>query len=383
MKKKIAILGSTGSIGKQTLEVIDAYPDMYQVETLTANTNVELLAEQAVKFQPNNVVIADKTHYNKLKDLLDNQPIKVFAGNDSLKEIVCMPSVDLMMAALVGYSGLAPVIEAIKCGKQIALANKETMVVAGELITELSRQYKATILPVDSEHSAIFQCMQGERFKTIEKIILTASGGPFRTKKIEDLENVTVEEALKHPSWTMGKKITIDSATMMNKGLEVIEAFWLFGVAAQDIEVLIHPQSIVHSMVQFKDGSIKAQLSPPNMKMPILYAMSYPQRTEYKDVRLDFKKYNTWTFEEPDFNRFPCLKIAYNALNEGGNFPCAMNAANEAAVEAFLNGKIKFMQIPKLIERILLKIKYIESPTLQQLEETHIETHELFRSESN
>ena len=374
MKKKIAILGSTGSIGTQTLEVIEAHPEQFEVETITARDNVELLARQAVKFQPNSVVIGNKEHYSRLKEALAQHPIKVFAGNEAIEQVAAMPSVDTVMAAMVGFSGLAPVIKAIEAGKHISLANKETLVVAGEIITKLAMQRKVAILPVDSEHSAIFQCLQGEHYNSIEKIILTASGGPFRAKTAEELEHVTREEALRHPSWNMGAKITIDSATLINKGLEVIEARWLFNIPAEHIEVLIHPQSVIHSMVQFADGSVKAQMGVPSMKTPVLYALSYPYRLDSDFQRLDFTKYPALTFEKPDLQRFPALDIAFQALKTGGNMPCIMNAANEAAVQEFLNGRIGFMDIPRIIGQAMQKIAYIANPTLNQLQETHQET---------
>jgi len=374
MKKKIAILGSTGSIGTQTLEVIAAYPDFFEVESLTAHSNVDLLAQQAIRYQPNTVVIGNKEHYGRLKEMLAKQPIKVFAGNDAIAQAASMPSVDLVVSAMVGFSGLIPTIEAIKAGKHIALANKETLVVAGELIIKLAVKYDVGIFPIDSEHSAIYQCLQGEQCNPIEKIILTASGGPFRTKTAEELEHVTIDEALQHPSWNMGAKITIDSATLMNKGLEVIEAYWLFNVPAENIEVLIHPQSVIHSMVQFTDGSVKAQLGVPDMKVPIMYAISHPFRFKTDYQRLDFSKYVSLTFEKPDIQRFPALGLACQALKDGGNRPCVMNAANEAAVEAFLNGRIGFTDIPRWIEQAMQKITFIEKPTLEQLQETHRET---------
>jgi len=377
MKKKIAILGSTGSIGTQTLEVIAAYPKIFEAETLTAHNNVDLLAQQAIRFKPNNVVIGNKEHYFRLKEILAKYPIKVFAGYDAIAQVVCLPSVDLVVSAMVGFSGLVPTVAAIKAGKDIALANKETLAAAGKLVVNLAKRHKVSILPVDSEHSAIFQCLHGEvAYNMVEKIILTASGGPFRTKTAEALKHATKEEALRHPSWTMGAKITIDSATMMNKGLEVIEAYWLFDIPAEKIEVLVHPQSVIHSMVQFIDGTVKAQLGVPDMKAPILYALSYPFRFETDYQRLDFSKYASLTFEKPDLQRFPSLAIAYQALKEGGNRPCVMNAANEAAVEAFLNGRIGFTDIPRWIEQAMQQIGYIANPTLEQLLETHIETVE-------
>jgi len=374
MKKKIAILGSTGSIGTQTLEVIAAYPELFEVETLTANNNVDALAQQAIRFQPNSVVIGNIEHYSHLKEILASHPIKVFAGSDAIAQAAAMPSVDLVVAAMVGFSGLVPVIEAIKAGKHIALANKETLAAAGNLVTKLAMDNNVAIVPIDSEHSAILQCLQGEHYNAIEKIILTASGGPFRAKTLEELAHVTKDEALQHPSWNMGAKITIDSATLMNKGLEVIEAHWLFDVPVERISVLIHPQSIIHSMVQFTDGSVKAQLGLPDMKSPILYALSCPFRLETDFPRLDFAKYPALTFENPDLQRFPALGLAYQALKDGGNRPCIMNAANEAAVEAFLAGRIGFMDIPRLIEQAMQKIAFIEKPTLEDLLETHRES---------
>jgi len=374
MKKKIAILGSTGSIGTQTLEVIAAHPDHFEVETLTAHNNVELLAQQAIRFQPNAVAIGNTEYYSRLKEALADHPIKVYAGYDAIAQVAAMPSVDMVVTAMVGFSGLTPTVKAIEAGKHIALANKETLVVAGELVTQLAMQHHVALLPVDSEHSAIFQCLQGEAYNPIEKIILTASGGPFRTKTAEELIYVTKDEALRHPSWNMGAKITIDSATLMNKGLEVIEAHWLFDVPAERIEVLVHPQSVIHSMVQFNDGSVKAQLGVPDMKAPIQYALSYPCRLDSDFPRLDFSKYASLTFEKPDIQRFPALALAQQALKDGGNRPCVMNAANETAVEVFLNGRIGFTDIPRWIEKAMQKITFIAKPTLEQLQETHRET---------
>ena len=374
MKKKIAILGSTGSIGVQTLEVIASNNDYFEVETLTAQNNVDLLAQQAEKFQPNSVVIGNKEHYSRLKELLAGQPVKVFAGSDAIAQVAEMPSVDMVMAAMVGFSGLIPSVRAIKAGKNIALANKETLVAAGELIINLAIENNVAILPVDSEHSAIFQCLQGEEMNPIEKIFLTASGGPFLKKTANELLTVTKIEALRHPSWSMGEKITIDSATLMNKGLEVIEARWLFNIPPEKIEVLIHPQSVIHSMVQFTDSSVKAQLGLPDMKTPILYALSYPYRLLTNFPRLDFSKITSLTFEQPDLKRFPSLALAYEALKTGGNMPCAMNAANETAVSLFLNGKTGFMDIPRLVETAMQKTSFIASPTIEQLVETHEET---------
>jgi len=378
MKKRIAILGSTGSIGTQTLEVIAAHSEHFEVETLTAHNNMELLAQQAIRFQPNAVVIGNREQYSRLKEALAQYPVKVFAGYDAIAQVAAMPSVDMVVAAMVGFSGLTPVVKAIEAGKHIALANKETLVAAGELVTRLAIKHKVALLPVDSEHSAIFQCLQGERYNSIEKIILTASGGPFRTKTAEELEYVTKDEALRHPSWNMGAKITIDSATLMNKGLEVIEARWLFDVPAERIEVLVHPQSVIHSMVQFGDGSVKAQMGVPDMKVPIQYALSYPHRLDSDFPRLNFDKYASLSFEKPDIHRFPALALAYQALKDGGNRPCVMNAANEAAVEAFLNGRIGFTDIPRWIEQAMQQIAYIANPTLDQLQETHRETVSVF-----
>jgi len=378
-KKRIAILGSTGSIGTQTLEVIAAHPEQFVVETLTAHSNAELLTQQAILFQPNAVVIGNKEQYNFLKEALAKYPVKVYAGYDAIAQVAALPSVDMVVAAMVGFSGLAPVVAAIEAGRHIALANKETLVAAGELVTRLAMKHQVALLPVDSEHSAIFQCLQGEQYHPIEKIILTASGGPFRTKTAEELSYVTKDEALRHPSWNMGAKITIDSATMMNKGLEVIEARWLFDVPAERIEVMVHPQSVIHSMVQFADGSVKAQLGVPDMRVPIQYALSYPYRL-YSDIpRLDFEKYTALTFEKPDMQRFPALDLAYQALKDGGNRPCVMNAANEAAVEAFLNGRIGFTDIPRWIEQAIQRIAYIANPTLDQLQGTHRETVSSFK----
>jgi 1-deoxy-D-xylulose-5-phosphate reductoisomerase len=374
MKKKIAILGSTGSIGRQTLDVIAEYPGLFEVETLTAHNNVEALVQQAIRFQPNIVVIGNKSRYPQLKEALAAYPVKVFAGYDAIAQAAALPSVDMVVTALVGFSGLIPTVKAIEAGKAIALANKETLVVAGELVTKLAGQNKTPILPVDSEHSAIFQCLQGECCGSAEKIILTASGGPFRNKTAGELACATKEDALKHPSWNMGDIITINSATLMNKGMEVIEARWLFGIPAERIDVLVHPQSVIHSMVQFTDSSIKAQLGVPDMKAPIQYALSYPQRLASGLQRLDFTKYGALTFEQPDLGRFPALLLAYQSLREGGNMPCVMNAANEAAVEAFLNGRIGFMDIPRLIEQAMQRAPYIASPSLEDLQQTHEET---------
>ncbi len=374
LKKRVAILGSTGSIGTQTLEVIDLHQDKFQVEVLTALNNADLLIEQAIKFQPNCVVIANDKYYDFVKESLTKYDIKVFAGEKSVSDIVEMETIDIVLVALVGYSGLKPTYNAIKYRKPIALANKEVLVVAGEIITKLSIENNVPILPVDSEHSAIFQCLVGEYHNPIEKLILTASGGPFRNKEYEFLKNVKPQQALKHPNWNMGNKVTIDSASLMNKGLEVIEAKWLFDVPTANIQVVVHPQSIVHSLVQFADGSIKAQLGLPDMKLPISYALSFPLRIENQFPRFDFKNYQNLTFEEPNRKLFRNLDIAYNAIEKGGNVACIMNAANELAVESFLTEKIKFTEIPDIIENAIENISFINKPTLEDYFETDRET---------
>jgi 1-deoxy-D-xylulose-5-phosphate reductoisomerase len=363
--KSIAILGSTGSIGKQALEVIEENPDLFEVYALTANNNTTLLIEQAIKFKPEVVVIANESKYLEVKEALAKLPIKVFAGNDALNQVVEMEPIDIVLTAMVGYAGLKPTMHAIKAKKIIALANKETLVVAGELINKLAQENAAPILPVDSEHSAIFQCLVGEDFNSIEKIIITASGGPFRTKSIEELATVTKAQALKHPNWIMGAKITIDSASMMNKGFEVIEAKWLFGLKPEQMDVVVHPQSIVHSMVQFNDGSVKAQLGLPDMKLPIQYAFGYPNRLQNKYSRLDFTLHNSLTFEAPDTKRFRNLTFAYQAMNKGGNLPCILNAANEIVVAAFLQDKIGFLQMSDIIEQAMNKCTFIQTPTYE------------------
>ena len=374
-KKKIAILGSTGSIGTQALQVIDEHPDLYEAYALTANNQVELLAEQARKFKPAVVVIANEAKYLQLKEMLSDLPIQVYAGSDALCDVVQATSIDVVLASMVGYAGLRPTINAIKAGKEIALANKETLVVAGELITELAAQYHTPILPVDSEHSAIFQCLESDN--PLEKVILTASGGPFRTFSMEQLRHVTKEQALKHPNWDMGAKITIDSATMMNKGFEVIEAKWLFGVRPEQIEVVVHPQSVIHSMVQFEDGAVKAQLGVPDMRLPIQYAFSYPKRIASSFDRLDFTQMTTLTFEQPDTEKFRCLALAYEALNQGGNMACIVNAANEIAVSAFLKEKISFVDISKLIEQTMNKVSFIKNPTYDDYVATDTEARKI------
>lgn len=369
-KRQIAILGSTGSIGTQTLQVVEEHPECFEVYAITANTRVDELIAQARKFMPEAVVIADETKYKRLKEALDDLPIKVYAGYESICQIVESAPIDIVVTAMVGFSGLRPTINAIKAGKAIALANKETMVVAGELINALAIEHKTPILPVDSEHSAIFQCLAGEMHNKVEKLILTASGGPFRTFTKEQLEHVTKEQALKHPNWSMGAKITIDSASMMNKGFEVMEAKWLFGVGAQDIEVVVHPQSVIHSMVQFEDGAIKAQLGTPDMRLPIMYALTYPSRLPSSFGRLDWSSIKEFTFEKPNLEVFPNLRLAYEALAKGGNIPCVVNAANEVCVAAFLNDRIKFTDMPRLIERAMDEAAYILKPTLDDYLET-------------
>jgi 1-deoxy-D-xylulose-5-phosphate reductoisomerase len=373
-RKNIAILGSTGSIGTQALEVIASHPDSFQVEVLTAQNNASLLIEQARKFTPNAVVIVNESLYAQVKDALLPLDIKVFAGEKALASVVEMDTIDLVLTALVGYSGLKPTIQAIQSGKNIALANKETLVVAGELITRLAREKGVNIYPVDSEHSAIFQCIVGEFHNKIEKIILTASGGPFRGKKREELLSVTKNQALKHPNWTMGAKVTIDSATLMNKGLEVIEAKWLFGVKTNQVEVVVHPQSIIHSMVQFEDGSIKAQMGLPDMRLPIQFAMTYPDRLKADFPRFDFAQYPSLTFEKPDTETFRNLALAFEALNKGGNMPCVLNAANEVAVEAFLKDQIGFLEMSEVVERCLVKMDYIGNPSFEDYVHTNTET---------
>ncbi len=364
IKKRIAIFGSTGSIGSQALEVIDAHPDLFEVEILTAQTNDKLLIEQALKYSPNAVVIGDERKYEVVKNALESKDIKVFAGENALEEVADFDTYDMMLAAIVGFAGLKPTLKAIEKGKAIALANKETLVVAGDIVMQMAVAHRVPIIPVDSEHSAIFQCLVGETRNKIEKIILTASGGPFLGKKPNFLVNVKRDHALQHPNWKMGAKITIDSATLMNKGLEMIEAKWLFNLSAEQIEVVIHPQSIVHSMVQFEDGSVKAQMGLPDMKLPIQYALTFPKRVANNNPRANFKKIPVLAFEEPDIKTFRNLSLAMLALEKGGNFPCILNAANEIAVWAFLNNRIGFLDITAVIEKCLQKINYIEKPNL-------------------
>ena len=378
-KKQIAILGSTGSIGTQALEVINEHSDLFEVEVLTANNNSALLIEQAKKFKPNTVVITNEDKYKEVDVALFDLGIKVFAGAQSLEEVVEGENIDIVLTALVGYSGLKPTIRAIKAKKNIALANKETLVVAGDLITKLCQEYNVQIYPVDSEHSAIFQCLVGEAYNPIEKIYLTASGGPFRGWAKEKLQNIKKEQALKHPNWEMGAKITIDSATLMNKGLEVIEAKWLFDLKAEQIEVVVHPQSIIHSAVQFEDGSIKAQLGIPDMKLPIQYALGFPERLKNTFKRFNFMDYPNLTFEKPDVKTFKNLQLAYDALQKGGNMPCILNAANEIAVAAFLQDKIGFLNMSDLIADCVEKITFVSNPTL----EDYIATDEATRKLAN
>ena len=357
-KRRIALLGSTGSMGKQSLEVIAQYPDLLQLEVIAANSSADLLIEQARTYKPNIVVVVQEEAWRKVKDALQDEDVKVFCGEQSLCDVCEMECVDMVLSCIVGVAGLRPVWHAIEAGKQIALANKETLVVAGELMTRKAAENRVPLLPVDSEHSAIFQCLDGEQFNEIEKLLITASGGPFRGRRREELAEVTVQQALKHPNWSMGPKITVDSATLMNKGLEVIEAKWLFNVPLDKIEVVVHPQSIVHSMVQFADGSVKAQLGLPSMKLPIQYALTYPFRLANSQPRLSFADYPSLTFEQPDQEVFPCLGIAYECSKKGGNMPCVMNAANEVAVAWFLQGRIKFLDIAEIIRKTVASAEY-------------------------
>jgi 1-deoxy-D-xylulose-5-phosphate reductoisomerase len=365
-QKRIAIFGSTGSIGTQALEVIAANPNKFSAEILTAQTNDELLIQQALKFNPNIVVIGDDRKYTKVKEALAKTDVKVFAGEQALEEVATMDVYDLLLAAIVGYAGLKPTLKALDSGKPVALANKETLVVAGDLVMQKALEKRIPVIPVDSEHSAIFQCLVGETRNRIEKVILTASGGPFRGKKPNFLVNVKRDHALQHPNWTMGAKITIDSATLMNKGLEMIEAKWLFNLSPEQIQVVIHPQSIIHSMVQFEDGSIKAQMGLPDMKLPIQYALAFPQRIPNDMPRLNFRSVSTLTFEEPDIKTFRNLGLAIDALTQGGNMPCILNAANEIAVYAFLRNRIGFLDMTEVVEQTMAKIPFIETPTLDE-----------------
>ena len=364
--KRIALFGSTGSIGTQALEVIAANPDKFSVEVLTANGNDELLIQQALKHRPNIVVIADEAGYSKVKAALASTDIKVFAGEKALEEVAAMDVYDLMLAAIVGYAGLKPTLNAINAGKAIALANKETLVVAGDIVMRTAVEKRVPVIPVDSEHSAIFQCLVGEMRNPVEKVILTASGGPFLGRKTNYLVNVKREHALQHPNWSMGAKISVDSATLMNKGLEMIEAKWLFNLKPEQIQVLIHPQSIIHSMVQFTDGSIKAQMGLPDMKLPIQYALAFPRRIKNSFPRCDFKKFNTLTFDEPDYRTFRNLTLAIEALNKGGNLPCVLNAANEIAVYAFLRNRLGFLEMTDIIEKTMEKVSFIDKPSLEE-----------------
>ncbi len=376
VKRQIAILGSTGSIGTQALEVIDQNPDFFEVSVLTANDNHELLIAQALKYQPNAVVICNKDKYNIVKEALKNELIKVYAGSEAVEQIVQTDEIDIVLTAMVGFAGLSSTVKAIEAGKIIALANKETLVVAGDLISRLAIENNVPVIPVDSEHSAIFQCLAGENSTTIDKIILTASGGPFRGYGKEQLSKVTRNDALKHPNWTMGAKVTIDSASLMNKGLEMIEAKWLFGLKPSQIEVIIHPQSVIHSMVQFQDGSVKAQLGPPDMRLPIQYALAYPKRLANDFPKLNFKSLSVLEFEQPDTQTFRNLALAIQALEDGGNMPCILNAANEIVVKAFLEERISFLDMPEIIERTLGKIDFIKEPMLDDYFATDKETRE-------
>lgn len=373
-KRNIAVLGSTGSIGTQALEVISNHSDIFELDTVTAHSNANLLIEQVKRYNPSTVIITDEGKYSLVKDALKDEPVKVFSGIDSVCQQMKSESIDVVLTAIVGYPGLKPTLEAIRNKKTIALANKETLVVAGDLVTTLAKENGVNIFPVDSEHSAIFQCLLGEWHNPVEKIILTASGGPFRGKDISFLKNVTKEHALKHPNWSMGAKITIDSATLMNKGLEVIEAKWLFGVTENQIEVIVHPQSIIHSMVQFMDGSIKAQMGLPDMRLPIQFALGYPQRLKSDFPRFDFSKYPSLTFEPADIKTFRNLALAFEALHLGGNMPCVINAANEVAVNAFLYDKINFLRMPEIVEQCMEKISFIKQPDYDDYVQTDKET---------
>lgn len=379
-KLRVAILGSTGSIGNQTLQVIRDNSTLFEVTTITANNNWQMLVEQALEFQPDSVVIANKEHYNSVLEALKNSDIKIYAGNESVEQIVENENIDVVVSALVGFSGLFPTINSLKHSKRVALANKESLVVAGEMVMKLSADHNAAIIPVDSEHSAIFQSLVGE-YSPIEKVIITASGGPLLNWEKEDISNATIEQVLAHPNWVMGKKITVDSASMMNKGFEVIEAKWLFDLKPSQIEVVVHPSSIVHSMVQFEDGAVKAQMGTPDMRLPIQYALSFPHRFKMEQSnRLDFTQAMNLSFSPPDTNRFPCLKIAYTAMSMGGNVPCIVNGANEIAVAAFLNGEISFGKIPTIIENCVTKINYISSPSLDDYCHTNTNARELAKS---
>lgn len=375
--KEIVVLGSTGSIGTQTLDIIRDYPDRFKTAGLTAHRNWQTLAAQAREFLPERVAIADESFYEPLRDALRDLPVEVTAGDKAVADIASVQEADTVVTAMVGYSGLVPTIQAIKSGKRIALSNKETLVVAGELITSLAKEYGAEIVPVDSEHSAIYQCLVGENRADMRNIILTASGGPFRTYSLHQMKNVTASEALRHPNWDMGAKVTIDSASMMNKGFEMIEARWLFDCKPDNIKILVHPQSVVHSMVEFHDGSVKAQLGVPDMHLPIRYALGLPGRLQSNAEPLSFARYSTLTFEQPDMERFPMLGIAFEAIGKGGNSPCAMNAANEVAVAAFLKGRILFTDMPLLVGSVMRETPFVDSPTLDDLVTTHAEATKL------
>ena len=377
MARQLAILGSTGSIGTQALEVISAHRDLFEVYALTANNNAELLIEQAHKYMPDTVVIANEEKYPEVKEALEDLPVKVWAGADAIAQVVTAGPIDMVLTAMVGYSGLRPTIEALKAHKAIALANKETLVVAGELITNLAKEKEAPIIPVDSEHSAIFQCLNGEWRNPVEKILLTASGGPFFKKTQEELTTVTREQALKHPNWNMGAKVTIDSASLMNKGFEMIEAKWLFDVKPEQIEIVIHPQSIIHSMVQFEDGAVMAQLGVPDMKLPISYAFSYPERLKSPSERLDFFSCRAFTFEKPDMEKFRNLAFAFEAVRKGGNMPCTLNAANEVVVAAFLQGQTGFLQMSDIIEQTMAKTSFITNPVYEDYVRTDTEARRI------
>ncbi len=377
MKKRIAILGSTGSIGTQALEVVVRHPEKFELEVLTAQKNSELLISQALRFKPNAVVIGQKELYSEVARALQPHNIKVFAGEESISQVVEMETIDIVLVALVGFAGLSPTIQAIKAKKQIALANKESLVVAGEIVTRLVNENNVTLIPVDSEHSAIFQCLIGENPDSVEKIYLTASGGPFRCLSLDAMEGLTKTEALKHPNWNMGDKITIDSASLMNKGLEVIEAKWLFGLNADQIDVIIHPQSVVHSLVQFVDGSMKAQMGLPDMRLPIQFALGFPDRLKVDFPRFSFPDFPKLTFESPDIKKFRNLALAFSALEKGGNMPCILNAANEIVVDAFLNDRIRFLEMPEVIEKCMDRVGFILNPSLEDYRETDDETRKL------
>lgn len=380
MKKRLAILGSTGSVGTQALEVIDQHPELFSVEILSAHSNDTLLIEQAGKYKPNAVVVTDETKYEKVKSALSALDIKVFSGAQALCDVVQWDTVDLVLAAIVGFAGLHSTVAALQAGKQVAIANKETLVVAGEIVMQLAREKNILPLPVDSEHSALFQCLVGERLDAVEKVILTASGGPFLGKKTNFLVNVKKDHALQHPNWAMGAKITIDSATLMNKGLEMIEAKWLFGLQNEQIDVVIHPQSIIHSLVQFRDGSLKAQMGLPDMKLPIQYALAFPQRISNDFKRFDFREFSNFTFESPDYKTFRNLALAKDAMFKGGNAPCVLNAANEVVVHAFLQNKVGFLEMNDIIESALDKISFVETPVMADLEQTDAETRKFTES---